>query len=919
VGRVPSKPFKVGTRFYHDVDFAEYLAAKHSKGAEILQQSYAPMTLESVYKDADKYSLCAQPIHVDEELLAHVVSSMSSNYLDVFGTYCSVALNSEKAFNAFPLSTSSTADGAQAGPTKGHLLAQYIQHGGDSILAQCADWVDAGCPLTGWPRVRTEEGVALHDTISGKDEIRPMDKLGKTRAFIVPSIYSYVGEYYMFSDFMTKYQQAALRRADDPSIPFAGMLGVPAQLGGYHRIIGRFLTRAHKIFLDHSKWDGRIWELLFRSAGEVFWNLLVPWQRTRENRQRLDNLIRLMYSTPVTFPDGTQRVRAGGMPSGVFVTLLFNSIINEMLFHYVYMRINGKCSVSEVFERVMLMVMGDDINIASMCPIPKLIEEYGLAGFVVSVEDDETFCSHRFKNTKGVWHLAASPDRVLASMYLKSTSSLASENPLASSLGRACSLLCEAFQAGCPTGFDVDVETILRDYISHVCRKTYDGKPFFDSKVCQDVLQSYFDEFELEVLVLGSRQGVVKAARNAQAPPYIEHCVIWRKGMSKQITKDLSPGTASQQSAPSAKRSQRDDSARALVEKSGVAGGSRLSVLRQHIFDSKACELDYLKCLLYPCEENKVGIPDLGTTVPTAKYCFRNAGTVTTDGAGDFLVLMTPLLRTAVFVVTGSTDYGYQYGADGVTKRSSVQLADLVANAAATGYRRVGRRLTVKFLEALTETQGQIAYANMVADPTSGVGPGNLADVIAVPGAFVGTAAELFKDGSFSIPLLTEAVIQGTTGLPYNEQAFIELAYDFSQSNVNYIAIAGSGLPTNTAVLQLDDLHVIEVTTNSVLIPTTPNGGSIKGLHASMQLAQHPRVVTEAHHPEGKPTPLAKALNNHENGIWNWLGSAIKQGENFGSEVASLVGEVADAASMIVNGVEKAAPYAASVAPLLML
>lgn len=923
VGRAGVGKRKMGTRYFYDDYFSKFLHLRYAKGLEVLKQEYAPLTLDSILTDASKYRRGVTPVGFDQDLCDYVVERMSEHYLNVFQTHVSVAPQVEKAFDAFPLSTSSTYDGRTAGPCKGHLLAQYIQFGKDSILAEVADWVTAGCQVyykNGF--LYTNSGIRIHDSLAGKDEIRPLEKHGKTRAFIVPSIYSYCAQWYLFSDFAAKYQSASLRRAYDVPIGWAGMLGVPIQQRGYHEVIKSFLQKKYQGCFDVSQWDGSLFPEIFEAVGKIWWKTLVPYQRTKSLKRARDNIIKMIYATPVIFPDGFVRTREGGMPSGVFVTLLFNSIADEMLFAYCVMRILGRMTMEELHQLFVVMVMGDDINAAADFDIfDQLVEEYALLGITITTESERSFCSHSFVETDGVWHLSASADRLLASMFLKSSRNLDKGSSLSLTLGRACSLLAESFGAGRPTGFDISIEELLRQYIEWLCKLDYMGKPYSHSTECMKVLRGYFTPSQLRKLFLGDKQGVVKAVDFALAPPYYFQeigCSETLPQMSNKITQSLSPGsTAQEHSRPSERRKSGGDSAQDLVSRSG-AGASRLSVLSQHIFDHKAQELDYLKTLLYPSEVNKSGIPDLGTTVPTAKYYFKNAGTVTTSAGNAFLLYIFPTMRSAMRVVTGSSDYGYLYAADPATKRSIVQLEDLINNGAATGYRRTGRRITLKFLESITETQGQIAWANCTADPTSGIAPLNLADVVAVPGSMVGTAAELFKDGSASFPLLTEACIQGTSGLPYNELAFIEMAKDSSQSFMNYIVIAGSGLPATTPLLQVVDDYCCEVTTNSQLIPTTINGGTMQGVHAAMQLVQHPRVIAEASHPASKPTALARAVEK-PSGLFNWIGSRIKEGEDFGGEVADLMGDVMSAGKTIINGVEKVAPYAASIAPLFML
>lgn len=369
------------------------------------------------------------------------------------------------------LSSSSSVEGTADGPTKAHLVDAWVNDE-ESVLKDCWDWYSCRLCFD-----RRRHGVCA------KCEVRPDAKLGKTRAFINMSIYSYVAGKALFSESNELLSMYAKTRSIFPErMHGAHCCGIPAQHGGFDKILAHMETFQRMTSFDARHWDGSMLSYYLSKVAWLRWQFFSERYRTMDNWYRLCNLVSDDCYSYLMCPDGTVRIKSGGQPSGRFTTLSDNSLIGEMLFIAVFLLLNrsdGNIMTDDSFYQMYIsgtfaLTMGDDLMFADNLPFSTQdwVDAYSEFNIDMSVADTTEFLSHDVALVRGVNVLKPRGEKMLAKLAFGSHKNAPIEfTPLQYEYCRACGVRCEVY-------LDSDYFILLTRYLDYLEDYVVDGTRF---------------------------------------------------------------------------------------------------------------------------------------------------------------------------------------------------------------------------------------------------------------------------------------------------------------------------------------------------------------------------------------------------------------------------------------------------------
>lgn len=407
---------------------------------------------------------------------------------------CETVKEPEIVFSQLRLQSSSSLDGRRAGPTKAHLLHQWVNDKDGSVLNDAWDWYSR--------RLCRDR---RNHSVSAKCEVRPDSKLGKTRAFINMSVYSYVGCFALFHHTNIALTEYAHWRSIYPEhFPGAHCVGIPAQHKGFDRVLRRIHSRKHIMSLDASHWDGSMLAYYMAKCALFRWNLLAVRERTMQNWLRLCNIMRDAIFSRLHCPDGTIRYKCGGMPSGLFTTLSDNSLINEALTIAAWLVLTyGEDAELPTPEEALsgwvattdAACMGDDDLIGSDddFSVEQWIEAFSLFNLEVT-EGGSEFLSHDISEKNGIMYLKARGEKMFAKLAFGKHKEIPVEfDDLQYEYVRACGVRTELYP-------DTNAFEVIDKYVDYLEDYIYYGTPFRETPAFAAISSVRVPKEELESL-----------------------------------------------------------------------------------------------------------------------------------------------------------------------------------------------------------------------------------------------------------------------------------------------------------------------------------------------------------------------------------------------------------------------------------
>lgn len=196
-----------------------------------------------------------------------------------------------------------------------------------------------------------------------KDELRSREKFVefKTRAFTGSGMISgYYGCRLLFPMFS---------KANGKFPTIWSYVGSSDWKGGWNRAYD-YLTSldfedVRPESLDGSNWDGNLIKDLFPWLTMVFWSYFHPEEKTHENWLRLCTHMYDCCNSLIVLPDGRIVMKNGGMPSGAFMTLVANTIINFFVCAFSFISEHPDFSYEDFMGGTRGLIMGDDQTVAA--------------------------------------------------------------------------------------------------------------------------------------------------------------------------------------------------------------------------------------------------------------------------------------------------------------------------------------------------------------------------------------------------------------------------------------------------------------------------------------------------------------------------------------------------------------------------
>ncbi len=286
-------------------------------------------------------------------------------------------------------------------------------------------------------------------------------------------------------------------------------------------------------------------------------------------------------------------------------------------------------------------------------------------------------------------------------------------------------------------------------------------------------------------------------------------------------------------------------------------------------------------------------LPDPTTLTPTGLFRFRETGTLTTDATGAALMMLAPLWGDTVCIGSGT----FTWGAAGITGGCLRFSQSVSVNGLINGARLVGLRVTMEPISSALATTGQVATASWGSRAFAAYP--SVAESSSNPTGNVQGLPKLKRCHGFWVG--NSNVREG--GLNPDELYIREAFYspDTAVTGVApaVLSLTVEGAPASAAVLQVTVDACFEATVNTNAVPlATP--GSNEAAKEVVQLVSHPKVMSELH----KPHEADKFLENAAKWVWGHKDD-IAEG-------------VQHSAGTMLKVAKAAAPYVASLAPLLL-
>lgn len=310
-----------------------YTAVKSNPKTSLQLDPFGPPTdfaspnfCENNLIEAEEKFGIADPVEIDEERLQRAIDKVVSDLKAAGITTCRALSAEEAVFGSdkvYPMNLLSSA----GYPYRGKKKKWVVENEDYKKL------LDDG--------FNSLEDQPMRDpaTIAFKDEIRPLRKNGKPRAFVIMG-FKYIGVARMLAGEMDA------KIADNLATTGIG-IGHNYLQGGWQTLLNRHGRKKYHTDADYENWDGKLPPALIRAIcivrkafmPEKYWN-------------KLDHLYMDLAFCPLIYHDGSVRMRFGGIPSGHASTATDNSIANLIALRYA------------VGDEPILSVYGDD-NIIS--------------------------------------------------------------------------------------------------------------------------------------------------------------------------------------------------------------------------------------------------------------------------------------------------------------------------------------------------------------------------------------------------------------------------------------------------------------------------------------------------------------------------------------------------------------------------
>jgi hypothetical protein len=378
---------------------------------------------------------------------------------------------------------------------------------GDYFTAKC----DFYCKY--WDVLATDDYIRTLCSSSGKEEIRPMEKVsvGKIRSTISMEA-SHVKAHCQ----LTLDQNEMLMKSVGKHSSY---LGLVMQYGGWDKLntrMSRFAPVPSTLELDGKEYDARYRWLLFQKVCAFRFRCLRREDQTHDNWVRLQNIYREVCFGLLVDSDGHVYSRQCGNPSGQACTTpdnIFKNFMDIVVMWHIIMP--SSYHKFEFFKQLLVMcIVGDDLNVSVHPSIQHVFNWQSISSNMHLIDMVYTtpcenfrhnheceFLSHGFEESMGVYLPVISCQKMRTSMLRFNTSGTLQETII-----RACGLRNETFAcAHCRHWFSELIE-YLRKY----------SRPFD----CVDAWKLYKSDAELWSLYTGYKYSDVCAAlHRAVGPP----------------------------------------------------------------------------------------------------------------------------------------------------------------------------------------------------------------------------------------------------------------------------------------------------------------------------------------------------------------------------------------------------------------
>jgi len=220
-----------------------------------------------------------------------------------------------------------------------------------------------------------------------KAELRPTEKVrkGVIRTFDNTDASTVMAHRMLLMHSLIAFQDPKARLKGGPQIGQNALLDFP---GYYQRFQGKKLLQ-----FDFSQYDRRLHPDIISKA---YYLALRVQHMKKEEAIKVSNALMIQTCHSFKLVGNTLCRTHQGISSGMLFTSLGDSICNEIMLYYCLMK-GMKASAKWVSERCDSIILGDDISIAVTEPayklpdfLPKLLEEYGNLGMVVTSADKES-------------------------------------------------------------------------------------------------------------------------------------------------------------------------------------------------------------------------------------------------------------------------------------------------------------------------------------------------------------------------------------------------------------------------------------------------------------------------------------------------------------------------------------------------
>jgi hypothetical protein len=201
---------------------------------------------------------------------------------------------------------------------------------------------------------------------------------------------------------------------------------------GWHKLFLKLDAFEFKESVDTKNFDGSLYaELLWRLA-EFRFSFLARRFRTFENMLRIYNYYDALINTLIILPDGSVIQKSDGMPSGVYTTSSDDTLLNEVLIYFAYLKSGGIVDYEFFHKHFVAALYGDDngfsydhvlshyFNGSIMANVLK--ETFGtiITGFGVRDWSEFSFLSHKFIEKDGILIPGLDPQRLICSQLIGS-------------------------------------------------------------------------------------------------------------------------------------------------------------------------------------------------------------------------------------------------------------------------------------------------------------------------------------------------------------------------------------------------------------------------------------------------------------------------------------------------------------------